>query len=51
MRISLSECRVYAHRVWRRGAAVSPHAVLISEVRPNPNPKPTPSAYKHWLEP
>ena len=35
MRISLSECRVNAHRVWRRGAAVSPHAVLISEVRPN----------------
>ena len=33
VRISLSECRVNAHRVWRRGAAVSPHAVLISEVR------------------
>ncbi len=35
VRISLSECRLNAHRVWRRGAAVSPHAVLISEVRPN----------------
>lgn len=35
VRISLSECRLNAHRVWRRGAAISPHAVLISEVRPN----------------
>ena len=36
VQISLSECRVNAHRVWRRGAAVSPHAVLISEVRDLP---------------
>ena len=35
LQLTLSQCRLSAHRVWRRGDSNLPHAVLMTDVKPN----------------